>query len=67
MYYWNLFRLWISGKITWPVVRYALTDRPIAVAGKGGSFQVDDRFELGNDPIAQGSQLSAVSARRQFI
>lgn len=47
MYMWNLLDLWVQGKIKWETVRYAAKSRPIAVAGKGGSYQVDPSFDVG--------------------
>lgn len=47
MYMWNLLGLWVQGKIKWETVRYAAKSRPIAVAGKGGSYQVDPGFDVG--------------------
>ena len=43
MYTWNLLMLWLTRKITWATVIYAMKSRPIAVAGRGGSFHVDPR------------------------
>jgi hypothetical protein len=41
MYVLNLLSLWVARKITWATVRYAMKSRPVAVAGRGGSYQVD--------------------------
>lgn len=45
MYTWNLLSLWFGRKITFRTVRHALKNRPIAVAGKRGSYAVDPDFE----------------------
>ncbi|WP_157896785.1 hypothetical protein [Acidovorax carolinensis] len=45
MYTWNLLSLWFSRKINFRTVRYALKNRPIAVAGSLGSYIVDPEFE----------------------
>lgn len=41
MYALNVLALWCSRKIDFRTVFYALKNRPIAVAGRGGSYQVD--------------------------
>ena len=46
-YAWRLFALFLSGDIGWTIVRMALKERPIAVCGRGGSYQVDPDFEVG--------------------
>jgi len=37
-------RLLLQGKIRWPIYRRTLREWPIAVAGKGGSYQLDPDF-----------------------
>lgn len=34
--------LWLRGDIKGATLRYALANRPVAVAGRGGSYIVDD-------------------------
>lgn len=41
MYFWNLLGLLWTRKITLATAVYAVRVRPVAVAGRGGSFQVD--------------------------
>lgn len=36
----NVLTLWCKRKIDFPIVVYALKKRPIAVAGRGGSYHV---------------------------
>ena len=38
----RLVALWISRRITWPTLVYALKERPYAVCGRGGSFALVD-------------------------
>jgi hypothetical protein len=37
----NLLSLWVNRKIDLRTVRMAIATRPIAVCGRGGSYQVD--------------------------
>lgn len=41
MYVINAIHLWFKRRIDWRTLLYALRERPIAVAGKGGYYQVD--------------------------
>lgn len=41
MYVLNLLTLWCASKIDFHTVVHALKNRPIAVAGRGGSYHVD--------------------------
>lgn len=41
----NAVALWLSSKIDFQTLRYALRKRPAAVAGKGGSYAVDPDHE----------------------
>lgn len=41
MYALNVLKLWCAGKIDFRTVVHALRNRPIAVAGRGGSYHVD--------------------------
>ena len=45
MYFWNVAQLFAERAITWQTAIHALRNRPIAVAGKGGSYIVDPAFE----------------------
>lgn len=44
-YVFSAARLWAARKISLGTLRHALRERPIAVAGRGGSFQIDPDFE----------------------
>jgi hypothetical protein len=44
MYAWNVFKLWATRKINWPTAIYALKERPIAVCGRDGAYQVSERI-----------------------
>jgi hypothetical protein len=39
----NLLKLWITGRISGPVLLYALKAKPDAVAGRGGSYAVYEK------------------------
>lgn len=41
MYIFNAISLWCTRKIDLRTLVHALRNRPIAVAGRGGSYQVD--------------------------
>lgn len=41
MYVLNVLSLWYARKIDFRTVVHALKNRPIAVAGRGGSYHVD--------------------------
>lgn len=41
----RLLSLWICGRIPYATVRYALRDRPAAVAARGGNFFLDAKSE----------------------
>lgn len=56
MYLWNLLTLWVAGKIDWHSVVYALRERPIAVAGRGGSYHVDP-VDLVTDPSSESNHM----------
>ena len=43
MYTINALLLLINRRITWQTFLYAVRERPIAVAGKGGSYQIDSQ------------------------
>lgn len=45
MYLLNVLQLWVTRKITFQTVLHALECRPIAVAGRGGSYIVDPDFQ----------------------
>lgn len=45
MYAWNVLALLVSHKVTWRIATHALRERPIAVAGRGGSYVLDPDFE----------------------
>lgn len=45
MYAWNVLVLLMSRKITWSSALGSLRERPIAVAGRGGSYVLDPDFE----------------------
>lgn len=45
--FWNILRLWATGKIGMRTAVYALREKPVAVAGKGGGYIIDPRFEVG--------------------
>lgn len=47
-YLWNLLALWVGGLIGFGTVRYAIRNQPVAVCGKGGSYQLDDSFQVGD-------------------
>lgn len=50
MYFVNLFHLWVTRKISFLTLRMACVERPIAVAGRGGSYVVDPDFD--QDPTS---------------
>ncbi|SOE91500.1 hypothetical protein SAMN05446927_8429 [Caballeronia arationis] len=46
-YAFNVGRLLLRRRITWQTFKYSLRERPIAVAGRAGSYVVDPDFEHG--------------------
>lgn len=36
--------LWLTGKIAWRTLRYALRERPVALLGRRGTYIVDADF-----------------------
>lgn len=45
MYAWNVLAVLVPRKITWRSAIGALRERPVAVAGRGGSHALDPDFE----------------------
>lgn len=43
-YAFNVATLFLQQKITWQTLRYALRERPVAVAGRRGGYIVDPDF-----------------------
>lgn len=41
MYFFNLMKLFLARKINFQTVKWAMKERPIAVCGRGGSYEVD--------------------------
>ena len=45
-YAFNVVSLWATRKISFQTVLYALREKPIAVAGRGGGYIVEPSFDL---------------------
>lgn len=61
-YFLCLMRLFLSRKISLATVRYALRERPLAVAGRGGSYAVWPDLHANEDRM-QRRALAALRKR----